>query len=72
MSVKITTVAKQLPNTFTDVRAISISSSIPKMIKIGQTGKLNDAAVPSSITKDALGTPATPLLVNIKVKTITN
>jgi DNA-binding response OmpR family regulator len=28
----ITAVARQLPNTFTDVRAISINSSMPRMI----------------------------------------
>ena len=51
---------------------MSINSSIPKMIKIGQTGIPKDAAVPNNITKEARGTPATPLLVNIKVKTINN
>lgn len=66
----ITAVARQFPITFTEVLAISINSSIPIIINIGSTGKPNEAAVPIKITKEALGTPATPLLVIIKVKTM--
>src|ERR1035437_8385794 len=66
----ITAVARQLPITLTDVRAISIRTSIPRIIKIGSTGKPKLATVPSSITSEALDTPATPLLVSIRVKQI--
>src|SRR3990172_3513515 len=66
----ITTVAKQFPIRFTEVRAMSMSSSMPRMMKMGQTGSPNDAAVPSNITNEARGTPATPLLVTISVSTM--
>ena len=68
----ITAVARQFPITFTEVRAISISTSIPRIIKIGSTGKPKLTTVPSRITREALETPATPLLVSIRVKQITN
>ena len=42
----MTAVAKQLPITFTEVRAMSINSSIPIIIKMGSTGKPKEAAVP--------------------------
>src|SRR2546426_12842088 len=61
----ITTVARQLPTTFTDVRAMSINSSMPRIARMGHSGRPNDAAVPSRITSVARGTPATPLLVSI-------
>ena len=67
---EITTVARQFPMTFTDVRAMSISWSMPKIIKIGSTGRLKLAAAPSKMTRLARGTPATPLLVSISVNTI--
>jgi hypothetical protein len=49
---------------------MSISSSIPRMMNTGSTGRLNEATVPSRMTSDALGTPATPLEVSIRVKTM--
>ena len=42
-----------------DVLAISINSSIPRIINIGSTGKPKLVAVPNNITSDALGTPGT-------------
>ena len=64
--------ARQFPITFTDVRAMSISSSMPRMARIGHSGSPKEAAVPSRITRVARGTPATPLLVSMSVNTITS
>ena len=66
----ITQLAKVFPITFTDVRAISINSSIPKMAMTGHTGKPKEETVPNKIINDARGTPATPLLVSINVSPI--
>jgi hypothetical protein len=60
-------VARQLPMRFTVVRAMSINSSTPRITAIASSGRSNDANVPAKMTKDARGTPATPLLVNINV-----
>src|SRR6185437_9693437 len=63
----ITQLAKVFPITFTEVRAISINSSIPRIAITGHKGNPNEDTVPNKITKDARGTPATPLLVSINV-----
>src|SRR5439155_15292000 len=68
-----TTVARQLPITFTQVRPISINSSTPKIMAtpIGPSpdGR-NEFNAASKMTSDARGTPATPLEVSIKVNII--
>ena len=51
---------------------MSIRASIPRMMKTGSAGKLNAESMPSRITSVARGTPATPLLVSMSVKTITS
>src|SRR4030095_8069285 len=66
----MTQLASVLPITLTDVLAISISSSIPRIAMIGHAGIPKDAAVAVRITNDALGTAATPLLVSINVMQI--
>src|ERR1044071_4249662 len=65
----MTAEARQLPVTFTAVRPMSISASIPMMMKMGSGGSPNEATVPDRITSDARGTPATPLLVSMSVNT---
>jgi len=45
------------------VRAMSISVSTPRMMATPSSGRPNVARVPDSITSDARGTAATPLLV---------
>jgi len=65
-----TAAARQLPNMFTDVRAMSISVSTPKISSTPSLGNPNDAAVAASTTSEARGTPATPLLVSINVSII--
>ena len=50
---------------------MSINSSMPKIKNTGSTGKSNMATVPNKITNEARGTPATPLLVSIRVSAIT-
>jgi len=50
----MTAVARQLPITFTDVRAISISTSIPRIMNMGSTGKTKTDAVPSKMTRALL------------------
>ena len=67
-----TAVARQFPSTFTDVRAMSISVSTPRITAIPSIGRLKRASVPARITSDARGTPATPLLVSISVSIITS
>src|SRR5262249_48822299 len=67
----ITTVARQLPTTLTAVRAMSMSSSTPRMTITPSTGRLNEASVPRRMTSDARGTPATPFEVSISVSSIT-
>ena len=51
---------------------MSISSSMPRMMNTGSTGRLNELNVPSRMTSEARGTPATPLLVSISVRSIAN
>src|SRR6266852_5946490 len=67
-----TAVARQLPSRFTEVRAISISSSTPRMTAIPSSGRPKVASVPARITSDARGTPATPLLVSMSVISISS
>jgi hypothetical protein len=57
----ITTDARQFPNTLTEVRAMSISSSIPRMMNTGSTGRWNDATVPRRITSAARGWRQAPV-----------
>src|ERR1035437_11035941 len=65
-----TTVARQLPTTLIAVRAMSISSSTPRMRMTPSTGRLNEARVPNSMTNDVRGTPATPFEVSMSVNNI--
>src|SRR5215467_15619398 len=70
-----TTVARQLPITFTHVRPMSINSSTPKIIAtpIGPSPEgTNEFNTASKITSDARGTPATPLELTINVSMIVN
>ena len=67
-----TAVARQLPSTFTDVRAMSRSVSMPSSSATPSAGRLNVATVPARITSAARGTPATPLLVSISVSIMTS
>jgi len=55
---------------FTDVRAMSINVSTPKISNTPSLGNPKEAAVAANTTSDARGTPATPLLVNINVNII--
>src|SRR6266576_598301 len=68
-----TTVAKQLPITFTQVRPMSINSSTPKIMAT-PTGPSPDGTkefnTASKMTSAALGTPATPLELTINVSII--
>src|SRR5262249_9112331 len=66
----ITADARAFPTRFIVVRAMSISTSTPRMTAIASSGSPNAASVPERITSDARGTPATPLLVSISVKTM--
>ena len=45
---------------------------MPNIINTGQAGRLKEATVASRITSEARGTPATPLLVSMRVNTISN
>src|SRR5262252_8550907 len=63
----MTTVARQLPRTFNDVRSMSSTASMPRMTRTGSTGNPNDATVPRRMTSAPRGTPATPLLESISV-----
>ena len=65
-----TAAAKQLPSMLTDVRAMSIRVSTPKISNTPSFGNPKEAAVAASTTNEARGTPATPLLVNISVSII--
>ena len=67
----MTTVARQLPITLIAVRAMSINSSTPRIRITPSTGSANDASVPSRITSEARGTPATPFDVSISVSSMT-
>src|ERR1700720_4909730 len=67
----ITTVARQLPRTFTAVRPMSISWSMPKRRKRGSVGRWKEAAVASTITRAARATPAVPLLLMRRVRSMT-
>ena len=66
----ITALARQLPVTFSEVRAMSISVSTPRIIKMGSYGRWNVDAVAINTTSVARGTPAIPLLVNISASTM--
>jgi hypothetical protein len=68
----MTTVARQLPSTLTDVRSMSSTASIPRMTNTGSGGNPNEVTVPSRITSAPRGTPATPLLDSINVSNSTN
>ena len=68
----MTTVARQLPSTLSDVRSMSISASMPRIMNTGSVGKPNEPTVPSRITSAPRGTPATPLLVSISVSSRIN
>ena len=52
------------------VRAMSISSSTPRMSVTPSSGRPYIASVPARMTSEARGTPATPLLVSISVSSI--
>ena len=67
-----TTVAMQLPKRLTEVRAMSISASAPRINATPEIGKPNVTNVPARITNDARGTAATPLLVSISVSIMSN
>jgi len=58
----MTTVAKQFPMTLTEVRAMSINASMPRMRNTGHAGRWNESTVPIRMTKLARGMAATPLL----------
>src|SRR6201996_5811887 len=66
----ITKEERQSPTTWTAVRAMSSRAAIPRPTKMGSSGRWNMAAVASSTTKVARGTPATPLLVSMRVPTM--
>jgi len=63
----ITTDARQLPTRLSDVRAMSIRASTPRMTATPSSGSPNCVSVPARITSDARGTAARPLLVSISV-----
>ena len=65
-----TAAARQLPIRFTDVRAISINVSTPRINATPSAGRLKLATVAARITSEARGTAATPLLVSISVSII--
>src|SRR5258708_5882484 len=65
-----TTLARQLPRTLTEVRAISSSASTPRMRKAPATGSLNDSSAATSTTNDARGTAATPFEVSMRISII--
>ena len=67
-----TALARQLPSTFTEVRAMSIRASMPSSTATPSIGRWKVERVPVRITSAARGTPATPLLVSIKVSIISN
>ena len=48
-----------MPNVLTAVRDISIKASMPSIAAIGHSGRPNEDAIPASMTKEALATPAT-------------
>jgi len=52
----MTTVARQLPTTLSDVRAMSISASTPRITATACNGNPNCASAPDRITNDARGT----------------
>src|ERR1017187_4427037 len=67
-----TAAARQFPSTLTAVRAMSSTASKPSRMAKPSTGRWNVVSVPTRITSAARGTPATPLLVSIRVNIITN
>src|SRR5579871_240949 len=67
-----TALARQLPRTLVAVRAMSMNWSMPRISRTGHAGRWKESSVPRRITRTARGTPATPLLVSISVKTMTS
>src|SRR5450759_2937794 len=51
---------------------MSRTASTPSKMANPSTGRRNAVSVPARITRAARGTPATPLLVSIRVSIITN
>ena len=62
--------ARQFPVRLTEVRAISMSSSTPRISTTPSSGRPNVTSVPESTTIEARGTAAMPLLVSISVNII--
>ena len=54
------------------VRAMSMSSSTPMMSSTPSSGRSKLTKVPARMTCEARGMPAMPLLVSIKVRSITS
>src|ERR1039457_2536020 len=67
-----TALARQLPSTLVDVRAMSISASTPSRTAAPSMGRWKVVSVPARITSAARGTPATPLLVSMRVSIISS
>ena len=67
-----TALARQLPSRFTDVRAMSMNASTPRITATPSSGRPKVASAPDRMTSDARGTAATPLLVSISVSMMTS
>src|ERR1019366_4184753 len=67
-----TALARQFPTTFSEVRAISRIASTPSSTAIPSLGRLKVDTVPARMMSAARGTPATPLLVSIRVSIMAN